>query len=280
MFCAFVWGTTFISTKVLLETIGPVEILFYRFLLAYGALWIAYPKRFSPDKRSHELYFLGAGITGVTIYYLCENVALTYTLASNVSIIVSTAPFFTAVLAWVFLKDEKLRARFFVGFLVALVGVSMVTFNGKAVVKVNPLGDFLAITAAVVWAAYSVIVRKMSPLGYPVAASTRRIFFYGIIFMIPLLGPMGFKGDIRLLLGEPVCLGNMIFLGICAGALCFAAWNYAVDVLGAVVSSNYIYAVPVITVAASMVVLKEPITVMGAAGMVLTIAGLAVSAKQ
>ena len=77
-----------------------------------------------------------------------------------------------------------------------------------------------------------------------------------------------------------MCLGNMIFLGICAGALCFAAWNYAVDVLGAVVSSNYIYAVPVITVAASMVVLKEPITVMGAAGMVLTIAGLAVSAKQ
>ena len=143
--CVFIWGTTFISTKILLERLEPIEILFYRFLMGYGVLWVVCPRTLKLKERSHELYFLGAGATGVTIYYLCENIALTHTQASNVSIIVSLAPFFTAVFASVLLKDEKLKQRFLAGFAVALCGVGMVTFNGNAVMEVNPLGDFLAL---------------------------------------------------------------------------------------------------------------------------------------
>lgn len=278
LFCAFVWGTTFISTKVLLQELGPLEILVIRFVIGYGALWLAYPRRFRPKKLSHELYFLGAGVIGVTIYYLFENIALTYTLASNVSIIVSVAPFFTVLLAALFLKDEKLKIRFLFGCLVALVGVALVTFNGKAVLKLNPLGDCLAVGAAFVWACYSIIVRKMGVFQYPIAATTRRIFFYGIIFMYPMMAVMGVKWNLEPVF-QPVYLANFLFLGVCACALCFSAWNYAVDRLGAVISSNYIYAVPVITVVASLLVLKEPITPMGVTGMVLTIVGLVISAR-
>lgn len=278
LFCAVVWGTTFISTKVLLRDFNPVEILFYRFLIGYLVLWIAFPKRMKPQKLSHEWYFLAAGATGVTVYYLFENIALTYTLAANVSIIVSVAPFFTALMAHVFLKDEKLKKSFFVGFLVAIAGIVMVTFNGRAVLQVNPLGDFLAVGAAVIWASYSIIIRKMGTFRYPVAWTTRRIFFYGILLMLPLLKPMGVQWKLMPFL-TPVNLGNFIFLGICACAICFAVWSYAVDVLGAVISSNYIYAVPVITVVTSAVVLKEPITPMGIAGMALTILGLVISAR-
>lgn len=278
LFCAFVWGTTFISTKVLLQELGPLEILVIRFVIGYGVLWIAYPRRFKPRKMSHELYFVGAGLTGVTIYYLFENIALTYTLASNVSIIVSVAPFFTVLLASIFLKDEKLKLRFLFGFLVALIGVALVTFNGKAVLQLNPLGDCLAVGAAFVWACYSIIVRKMGTYQYPIAATTRRIFFYGIVFMLPLLGVMGVEWNLKPVF-QPVYLLNFLFLGICACALCFAVWSYAVDHLGAVISSNYIYAVPVITVVASLLVLREPITPMGLAGMALTIVGLVISAR-
>lgn len=278
LFCAVVWGTTFISTKVLLRDFNPVEILFYRFLIGYLVLWIAFPKVMKPQKLSHEWYFLAAGATGVTVYYLFENIALTYTLAANVSIIVSVAPFFTALMAHIFLKDEKLRKSFFVGFLVAIAGIVMVTFNGRAVLQVNPLGDFLAVGAAVIWASYSIIIRKMGTFRYPVAWTTRRIFFYGILLMLPLLKPMGVQWKLAPFL-TPVNLGNFIFLGICACAICFAVWSYAVDVLGAVISSNYIYAVPVITVVTSAVVLKEPITPMGVAGMALTILGLVISAR-
>lgn len=278
LFCAVVWGTTFISTKVLLRDFNPVEILFYRFLIGYLVLWIAFPKMMKPQKLSHEWYFLAAGATGVTVYYLFENIALTYTLAANVSIIVSVAPFFTALMAHVFLKDEKLKKSFLVGFPVAIAGIVMVTFNGRAVLQVNPLGDFLAVGAAVIWASYSIIIRKMGTFHYPVAWTTRRIFFYGILLMLPLLKPMGAQWKFMAFL-TPVNLGNFIFLGICACAICFAVWSYAVDVLGAVISSNYIYAVPVITVVTSAVVLKEPITPMGIAGMALTILGLVISAR-
>ncbi len=278
LFCAFVWGTTFISTKVLLKESGPVEILFCRFLLGYAALWLAAPRGFRPEKKSHELYFLGAGLTGVTIYYLFENIALTHTLAANVSIIVSVAPFFTAMLAALFLKDERLRLRFLAGFLVALFGVVLVTFNGKAVFQINPAGDLLALGAAFVWACYSVIVRKLGAFRYPVVLTTRRIFFYGLLFMLPLLKPLEFQVEVQTLL-KPIFMGNLLFLGVCACALCFSAWNMAVDRLGAVVSSNYIYAIPVITVAASLLVLHEPVTLMGFAGMALTIIGLMISAS-
>ena len=37
------WGTTFISTKVLLTGFQPLEILFFRFIMAFFALWLAYP---------------------------------------------------------------------------------------------------------------------------------------------------------------------------------------------------------------------------------------------
>lgn len=276
--CVFIWGTTFISTKILLEKLEPVEILFYRFLMGYGILWVVCPRTLKLKNQSHELYFFAAGATGVTIYYLCENIALAHTRASNVSIIASLAPFFTAVFASLLLKDEKLKRWFLPGFIVALCGVCMVTFNGNAVMEMNPLGDFLALGGAVIWAVYSIIIRKMSSLGYSVVLTTRRIFFYGLLLMIPLLGVLGFQGNISAV-QEPVYLGNLLFLGICSCALCFVIWNYAVDVLGAVVSSNYIYAVPVVTVVVSMVVLKEQITVMGIAGMVLTIVGLMISAK-
>lgn len=278
LFCAFVWGTTFISTKVLLREFGPVDILFYRFLLGYLMLWLACPKRFKPVKLSHELYFLAAGASGVTVYYLLENMALTYSLTANVSIIVSVAPFLTAVMAHLWLKDEKMKKSFLIGFLVAISGVVLVTFNGRAVLKLNPLGDILAVGAAVVWASYSIIIRKMGKYQYPVIFTTRRIFFYGILLMLPLLKPMGFTWN-SLAVTQPLYLLNFLFLGICACALCFAVWTFAVDTLGAVVSSNYIYAVPVITVVTSALVLKEPITPMGMAGMALTIAGLAISAR-
>ena len=241
-------------------------------------LWLARPKWFKPAKPAHELYFLAAGASGVTIYYLLENVALTYSLTANVSIIISVAPFLTALIAHFALKDEKMKKNFFIGFVVAILGVALVTFNGRAVLKLNPLGDMLAVGAAVVWASYSIIIRKMGKYEYPVIFTTRRIFFYGLLLMIPLLKPMGFAWN-PAAVTQPVYLFNFLFLGICACALCFSVWSYAVDTLGAVISSNYIYAVPVITVVTSAIVLKEPITPMGVAGMVLTIVGLVISAR-
>lgn len=270
-----IWGTTFISTKVLLADFEPTEILFFRFILGLLALLAVYPHRMRGTSIRQEAIFAAAGLCGVCLYYLLENIALTYTMASNVGVIISIAPFFTAMLTHLFMKEEKLRANFFIGFAAAMAGICLISFNGSKM-QLNPIGDLLAAAAAAVWACYSVLTRKISGFGYHTVQTTRRVFAYGIVFMIPAL----FLSDCRIgaeRFTNPVCLGNLIFLGLGASALCFVTWNMAVKLLGAVKTSIYIYLVPVITVATSALILGERVTPMSGAGTVLALIGLFLS---
>ena len=150
------WGTTFISTKVLLTGVQPLEILFFRFIMAFFALWLAYPQMLKTDKKQ-EPVFMAAGLCGICLYYLLENIALTYTQASNVGVIGSTAPFFTALLAHYFMRSAgSLSKQFIIGFFIVMSGIACISFNGAAM-QLNPLGDLLAISAAVVWAFYDLL---------------------------------------------------------------------------------------------------------------------------
>ena len=270
-----IWGTTFISTKILLVDFQPIEILFFRFLIGLAALLLVYPHRLKGTSRRQELTFAAAGLCGICMYYLLENIALTYTMASNVGVIISVAPFFTALLSHLFLKAEKPKANFYIGFAAAMAGICLISFNGSKL-ELNPAGDLLALLAALIWACYSVLTKKISGYGYHTILTTRRIFCYGILFMIPTLFLFDFKLELARF-ANPVYLFNIIFLGLGASALCFVTWNFAVKVLGAIKTSIYIYMVPVITVITSVVVLHEEITVMAAVGTVLTLAGLFLS---
>lgn len=274
-----IWGTTFISTKVLLTEFQPVEILFFRFAMGFLALLAVYPRRLKGTSAKQELTFVLAGLCGICLYYLLENIALTYTLASNVGVIISAAPFFTAILTRLFMKgEEKLRANFFIGFAVAMAGIFLISFQGSAM-ELNPAGDLLALAAAFVWACYAVLTRKISSFGYPTILTTRRVFFYGILFMIPVLFLSDFQWEITRF-ANPVYLLNLLFLGLGASALCFVTWNLAVRLLGAVKTSIFIYLVPVITVATSVLILHEQITMLSVAGAILTLAGLALSESR
>ena len=126
---------------------------------------------------------------------------------------------FTAILSRIFLKnEEKLGAVFFAGFLAAMAGIALISFNGSSL-HVNPLGDLLALLAAFLWASYSIFTKKISGFGYHTILTTRRTFFYGILFMIPAL----FIFDFRFAperFANPVYLFNILFLGLGASALC------------------------------------------------------------
>lgn len=274
-----IWGTTFISTKILLVDFKPVEILFFRFVMGYLVLLMICPRRLKGVERKQELTFIAAGLCGICLYYLLENIALTYTMASNVGVIISAAPFFTAILAHLFMRsEEKLRANFFVGFVVAMIGIFLISFHGSSL-ELNPMGDILALIAAFVWACYSILTKKISSYGYPVILTTRRTFFYGILFMIPTLFFFDFKMDLSRF--ENISyLFNILYLGLGASALCFVTWNFAVKVLGAVKTSVYIYMVPVITVVTSVLILREWITLLSGIGTILTLVGLFLSESK
>lgn len=274
-----VWGTTFISTKILLVKFTPLEILLFRFIIGFIALHVIYPKRLKLMTLKQEALFIGAGISGVTLYFLLENIALTYTLASNVGIIIAIAPFFTALFSHWFLGDEKLKSNFFIGFVIAMAGVILINFNGNVVLKLNPLGDLLAILAAMVWAIYAVLAKKISQYGYNTVQTTRRIFFYGIICMLPvtLWMPVQLKWANII---QPTNFLNILFLGLGASALCFVTWNTAVKYLGAVKTSIYIYMVPAITIITSIIVLKEQLTWIAMIGTFFTLIGLIISSSN
>lgn len=272
----FIWGITFISTKVLLTGFTPTEILFFRFAIGFIMLLIIFPARMKVADRKHELLFICAGLCGVTLYYLLENIALTMTMASNVGVISGIVPFSTAVLTMLFLKDERLKGNFFVGFAMAMIGIFLISYNGKANFQLNPLGDMLAAVATFAWAAYSVLTKKISSYGYHPIQTTKRVFFYGLLLMVPTLFFFDFKLELARF-ANPIYLFNILFLGIGASAVCFVTWNTAVNILGAIKTSVYIYMVPVITVVVSMLVLHEQLTKLSALGILLTLAGLVVS---
>lgn len=269
-----IWGTTFVSTKLLLNTFTPVEILFIRFVIGYIALLLFYPKPLKIDNKQHEWLFMAAGISGITLYYLLENMALTFTTASNVGIIITIAPFFTALLAsWLLTSEKKPQLTFYIGFLIALCGVILISHHSSRILELNPVGDLLAVLAAIAWAIYAILTRKISQLNYHPIQATRHTFFYGLLFMLPILLLMGIRFDTTDLI-TPVNRTNILFLGLGASALCFVTWNIAVKLLGAVKTSVYIYLAPLITVTTSVFILSEPLTPTLITGALLTLLGL------
>ena len=158
-----IWGTTFVSTKILIQHgLSPSDIFFYRFTLAYLCMWcISYKKLFA-NRVKDELLLLLAGLCGGTIYFITENTALGITLASNVSLIVCTSPVLTTLLSYLFRRKEPFTRHLVYGSIMALIGVGLVVFNGSFILKINPLGDILSLTAALMWALSCLIDNQLS----------------------------------------------------------------------------------------------------------------------
>lgn len=257
----------------------PVEILTTRFVLGYVLLWVLWPKRLRQTTLKQEGVFAAAGLTGVCGYYLLENVALVYTRASNVSVIVCLAPFFTLLLERIFFKRTPLAKSFVFGLVLSLVGVGLISWSGQDGVQFNFTGDLLAAAAALVWALYCVLIKKISEADFEVLPATRRTFFYGIVLTVPCAFVMDVTGTPMQWMA-PVNVLNLAFLGFLASGLCFVWWARSVAALGAVISSLYIYLVPVVTVLVAAVVLDEPLTVSVMCGVALVVAGQFVSQKS
>ena len=283
----FFWGITFVCTKYLLNDFSALEILFIRFVIAYFGLWLMRPK-WEKIRWNDNIYFALAGLSGVVIYQFSENIAIDYTSASNVSVIVSTCPMFTAIISQIFLKQKHITTRFLLGFAIAIFGVLLVSLNGSSSLHFKPRGDLLALLASVCWGFYSLFVSIINGKKYDSICSTRRVFFFAVILMIPLLITGGHTESTKVILStsvnatrfsNPLNWINLFFLGLVASGFCFAAWNKACNIIGTVKVSAGIYLIPVVTIIFAFFALGEQITLMGAAGATITIAGLFISER-
>ena len=282
-----VWGVTFVSTKVLIGAgLHPVDIFWIRFVLAYIGIWV-YILLTGRDRKlwygwKEEGVFLFLGLTGGSFYFLTENTALAYTQACNVSFLVCSAPLFTAILTLLYRRFgkgrfadslEKVRLGWPLvgGTVLALTGMALVAFEGSRL-RVSPLGDLMAISAALCWALYSLFMGEMARR-YGTVTATRKVFFYGLLTILPFLGVQGRTLSFEIL-GQSAVWGNLLFLGLIASLVCFIAWNLVIDKLGNVTSTNYVYLNPVFTLLTAMILLGERMTPLSALGCAAILGGV------
>ena len=276
LFSVAVWGATFVSTKVLIaNSLTPAEIFLLRFAMAYLCILPLSGRRLWASGWRDELTLSVAGITGGSLYFLTENSALGLTLASNVALLVATAPILTVILTRLLLKSGRLRNSLIAGSFIALLGVACVVYNGSVILQVHPLGDLLSFTAALTWAFYNIFLKKLDGK-YNTLYITRKVFFYGVLTLLPVFLIRPLTTDTAILL-RPMVFSNLLFLGLIASLFCFAVWNAAVKHLGTLATSNYIYLVPLVTMISSALLLHERITPVALTGAMMILGGVYVA---
>lgn len=268
------WGYSFVSTKELLNAgLGPVQIYVCRFVLAYIiALCVAHKRIFASNIKE-EVMFALCGICAGSVYFIAENMALEYTLTTNVSLLTSMSPLLTAMLVGLVYKTEKLGIGTWVGSAIAIIGVGCIVFNSSTSMEVRPLGDLLSLGAALSWAFYSLILRQLNA-HYEVWFITRKTFFYGVVTALPILFFEHNTVNVLDVIGQPVVLGNLLFLSLGASTIAYVIWAITVKKVGAVKANNYMYLQSIITLIVSAIVLHEHVTYIGYLGIALIIGGL------
>ena len=261
LFTTLVWGSCFVLTKVMLQAFTPIQIIPLRMGLAYLALWALRPKTMKLPWRD-ELMFILIGITGGSVYFYLQNTILTVLLAQLFS-----------------RKGEKLGKWVYIGAVVAIVGVVLVVLNGTLSFHLSPLGDLLALAAALAWAVYSILIKKYTER-YDNFLVTRRVFLWAFITAVPLMLITDGMPSLTPLFTQPGILLSWLFLGVFGNAVCFALWNIAFKRLGVVITNNYLYATPFVTVVAGWLLLDEKISFMSIIGAVLITLGVIFANKQ
>lgn len=268
-----VWGTTFVSTKVLiLNGLSPAQIFTLRFSIAYILMIAFNHKKLFSDNWKDELLMALLGVTGGSLYFLSENEALRFTTATNTSLIVCSCPLFATLIIRICYRSARINTIQLLGSLLAFLGMVIVVLNGRFVLHLSPVGDALAFTACICWAVYSLLMKIVSGR-YGAAFITRKVFFYGVLTILPyyIICP-GFP-PVEVF-SNPKVIGNLLFLGCLASMVCFLTWNWCIAKLGAVKATNWVYFNPITTMLFAWWVLGESITIYFLLGAVCILAGM------
>ncbi|MBQ0094688.1 MAG: DMT family transporter [Bacteroidetes bacterium] len=288
------WGVTFVSTKMLINAgLTPAQIFTIRFIIAYIGLWaiclVRGSRRLLSESWTHELIFLVLGITGGSMYFLTENTALANTQACNVSFIVCIAPLLTTILTLSIrkllrnsfsekLEDVRVGLPLIAGTVLALLGMGMVIFDGVGL-NLSPKGDILAFLAALCWAVYSQFMGQMTDI-YGTYFATRKVFFYGLLTIIPVLLMSDNSNLSAVRFSSPEVWGNLLFLAVMASLVCFVVWNRVMATIGNVTATNYVYLNPVFTLITAVIVLGESMTFASGLGSVMILGGVIIAGSR
>lgn len=254
------WGASFVATKVAIREIHPITLIVLRFGLGIIVLLLAVwqLKVFQKINKRDYILLMILGVIGITIHQSLQANGLLFTTASNMAWLVALTPIFTALLAWLFLKESFTNIKL-AGFLIAFIGaVVMVTkglFSAEILRLPATTGDLLALTSSLNWAIFSVASKPLFKRLHPTLMMTY-VMFFGWLLILPF-----FVKD-RLWQEEIFSLSidgiiAVLFLGIFCSGIAYIFWYDALSKIEASQTAAFIYLEPLVTTLVASILLKE-----------------------
>ena len=261
MFAVVVWGASFIATKVALNDVEPITLVWLRFAIGVLILGITVVRRrqFCLPERNEFIYFGVLGFLGITFHQWLQSTGLITSKASTTAWIVATTPLFIAILGWIFLKERLIRTQV-LGIGIATLGVLLVISEGDisslSIGSFGNEGDKLIIISALNWAVFSVISRK--GLEHHPAAL---MMFYVMAIGWLILSVAFFVGSNQYDLQSLSYSGwlGVLFLGIFCSGIAYVFWYDALKSLLASQVGVFLYFEPLVAVLVAALLLGEPI---------------------
>jgi drug/metabolite transporter (DMT)-like permease len=275
---ASIWGGLYVVSKVVLDVIPPFMLVTLRLLLGAITLIIVLAVRGFPKISKSQIWqALGVGFVGYGVSLGLQFLGTKLSTAANGSLVTSATPAFVLLFAWILLGEGITRRRL-IALALATLGVIAVIDPRSA--QLNPdlfLGNLILIGAAITWALYSVLVRK-------VTRDTNVLLFSVLAFFggLPVTLPVGAwewstVGVGTISLGV---VGGVLFIGVISTALAMVLWNTAFAYVDASLASLTFFAQPVVGTLLGWLFLGESITPLFLLGGALIGAGLVISSRE
>ncbi len=274
---ASIWGGMYVVSKVVMAVIPPFSLIVTRLVLGILtlAIIVAIRKSWKVMRRQFWRIF-SVGLVGYGISLGFQFVGTNFSTAANGSLVTSATPAFVLLFAALILA-ERITLRRLVALGIATAGVVAVIDPRNAALSPSFFwGNICLVAAALTWALYSVLIRKVTR-DTDVLTTTLIAFIGGLPVCLPLsCWEAMTQGFGRISLGV---VGGILFIGIISTAIAMYLWNTAFTILDAGTASLTFFAQPVVGTLLSVLFLSERITPLFVIGGVLIGVALLVSSK-
>jgi drug/metabolite transporter (DMT)-like permease len=275
-FAVLAWGASFIATKVSLQDISPVTVVWLRFAMGIPILGAAVivRRQFAIPKSKELVYFAVLGFIGITFHQWLQSTGLVTAQASTTAWIVATTPVFMALLGF-FLLKERLGWIKVSGIILAALGVLLVVtqgdFSSLLQGRFGAPGDLLILISAPNWAIFSVLSRR-GLQSHPAARMMLYVMCFGWLFSSVLL----FTGPGLAEIGSLTPNGwlGISFLGIACSGLAYIFWYDGLQAIPASQVGAFLYLEPLVAVVVAAIILQEAILLASVVGGVIILLGV------
>jgi drug/metabolite transporter (DMT)-like permease len=270
------WGLSFVATKAVVREISPATLIFSRAglgtLLLLGLLAVRRRPAWPP--RDALVPLAAMGFVGVAFHQLLQAYALALTSAVNAGWLIGLIPLWSAILSALLLK-ERMGPLKIAGLLVGFAGAALVVSRGEPAARLLALpgtrGDFLVLVSTLNWALYTVLghgtIRRLGP-----TRATAGAMLLGWLMLLPVfLATAGWNDYARL---STAGWAALLFLGIACSGLGYLLWYGALERVEASRVAALLYAEPLVTLAAAVVLLGERVGVTTVVGGLLVLGGV------